>query len=1298
MGELEKIKAVPEPPLYESEQILVYRAWYGSNDVPCIVKAMRPGLASGYLARSLEAQYRAASTVGKEACPHPLFFGLLGESIALVYKDEGSRVLREMTEGTALPVKEALSIAASLARSVAVMHRAGWLHRSIMPSHVLVDEKGGVQLIGLGNARAIDAHNTDEYTAPDQLEHFGFLAPEHTARVRKPIDWRTDAFSVGATLYALLAGRAPFVGATKSEIIHDCLAGVPPAPGSLRPGISPFIDAIVARAMAKTPDARYRTLPGLIADLEDAAEAEGNEPDREPGTLDYPEAMFKPRPRDTEGVVGVVQLIDRSFPANEPARDALVGAALARTKGETAKLEGFLLEMAESGFARFDAGRGCWSLPRNLSHDTKLTSAIIDMLPARLAGLEEYALRFLECAACSGIEFDAEAVAAIMKSPEPSELTLERAIKAGLVVPSRTSQTVFRFTHPAIRERLYGSLESIRRSSWHSAFADRYERVGRPELAAEHILSDPLRPRRRDEVAKRAEVFIEAADAYAIVDPSKAFSLAAKARAMIGRTGWTDAYEQTVRIVTRYCTYAAASRQEQEFVIAAMELLTEASKEDAPEAEITVIRGYVTLGKSADAVTEGIKALRKLGVRVPAKSGNITFLFWHLLIRIRLAFMREERILNTQYIQDTRAARVIRLLMAFGTSAYITKPTLVSYLVARGLFLSLKYGDHPEAASLYATVGLVESGVLGNFRLGLRFGDLADALADKHALSGRYTQAKVMTAGFISHWSRPIRDTLDKLLDAARIGKATGDAEFSSHAYVTYLQYRLLSGANLQSIWEELPEISGVVQSMHQDLSIESVEAITAFMEFIRGGRYDPSAQVPGHGTWKQWEEGFIPLGIDGFVCDIAVYRSILGYCSGLFAEARDAIEVARPFKQSHAGQFPSAILALVDALVSSGELIAAARPGAQAVSRKFRRRAHRRMAETARLMATLKQINPAMYEGKAALTKAMVLFHRGKSLASFDAFEQAIRHAHNAGQLLDEAATASAYTLCLRDSGREPLALFHLRASYDALSRWGAPQLAEALADRHPELGTWVRSFPGSVPGGSLRFVDTEILISASKELAGEADRTKLLERLVRLSMVTTGARYGAVWEHSEDSWSMTASSSYPATGNEQPIAPIKQLENARDRQIPVIIDDEGRAGCSAFLPLLSGGRTIGVLFLRNDLVNGAFSEDRMSIVETLAVQAAVAVENAELYKGLERKVLERTHELEEALKNVRRLRGLIPICSSCKKVRDDSGYWSQVEEYISARTEADFTHGLCPDCLRRYSEQPGMERADDA
>jgi len=91
----------------------------------------------------------------------------------------------------------------------------------------------------------------------------------------------------------------------------------------------------------------------------------------------------------------------------------------------------------------------------------------------------------------------------------------------------------------------------------------------------------------------------------------------------------------------------------------------------------------------------------------------------------------------------------------------------------------------------------------------------------------------------------------------------------------------------------------------------------------------------------------------------------------------------------------------------------------------------------------------------------------------------------------------------------------------------------------------------------------------------------------------------------------------------------------------------------------------------------------------------------------AIERKqtLVEREHllaELRAALTEVKTLTGLIPICANCKKVRDDQGYWDQVESYISARTTASFSHGICPECAKKlypgidlYPDEPKTEPA---
>ena len=89
------------------------------------------------------------------------------------------------------------------------------------------------------------------------------------------------------------------------------------------------------------------------------------------------------------------------------------------------------------------------------------------------------------------------------------------------------------------------------------------------------------------------------------------------------------------------------------------------------------------------------------------------------------------------------------------------------------------------------------------------------------------------------------------------------------------------------------------------------------------------------------------------------------------------------------------------------------------------------------------------------------------------------------------------------------------------------------------------------------------------------------------------------------------------------------------------------------------------------------------------LRARVSVGVRVAQLQLNL----AERVHELEAALAQVKTLSGMLPICASCKKIRDDKGYWTQIESYISHHSEAEFSHGFCPECARKWMEMADRE-----
>lgn len=112
-------------------------------------------------------------------------------------------------------------------------------------------------------------------------------------------------------------------------------------------------------------------------------------------------------------------------------------------------------------------------------------------------------------------------------------------------------------------------------------------------------------------------------------------------------------------------------------------------------------------------------------------------------------------------------------------------------------------------------------------------------------------------------------------------------------------------------------------------------------------------------------------------------------------------------------------------------------------------------------------------------------------------------------------------------------------------------------------------------------------------------------------------------------------------------------------------------------FAPLNLDGKTVGIIGLANKI--GDFNDDDADVAETMGELASIALQNS-IYLD---KLNQKNTELEHALAEIKTLRGIVPICMYCKEIRDDEGYWNQLEKYLSIHTDAQLSHGICDKCM---------------
>ena len=179
------------------------------------------------------------------------------------------RTLRDIikSEGP-LPARRALEIAAEVAGALDFSHRNGLIHRDVKPANVMITRAGAVKVMDFGIARALADNAATATQTAAVIGTAQYLSPEQARG--ESVDARSDVYSTGCLLYELLTGSPPFQGDSPVAVAYQHVRENAPSPSTLNPAISPALDSIVMKALAKNPLNRYQSADEMRQDLERA--------------------------------------------------------------------------------------------------------------------------------------------------------------------------------------------------------------------------------------------------------------------------------------------------------------------------------------------------------------------------------------------------------------------------------------------------------------------------------------------------------------------------------------------------------------------------------------------------------------------------------------------------------------------------------------------------------------------------------------------------------------------------------------------------------------------------------------------------------------------------------------------------------------------------------------------------------------------------------------------------------------------------------------------------------------------
>jgi histidine kinase len=216
----------------------------------------------------------------------------------LVMEDFGGVPLRNVLADGKLSVPHALRIALHMANVLGQLHLRHIIYKGLNPSNVLVHpETQEVRIANFDLASRISSENPG-FSTQGLPEELAYVSPEQTGRMNRSVDYRTDLYSLGVTLYEMLTGQSLFHGQDALKLVYSHLAVEPPAPHDLRAELPPTLSAMVLKLLAKNAEDRYQSAYGLSVDLKECLrqwEATGTVTRLQPGQWDVSASLRLPQ-------------------------------------------------------------------------------------------------------------------------------------------------------------------------------------------------------------------------------------------------------------------------------------------------------------------------------------------------------------------------------------------------------------------------------------------------------------------------------------------------------------------------------------------------------------------------------------------------------------------------------------------------------------------------------------------------------------------------------------------------------------------------------------------------------------------------------------------------------------------------------------------------------------------------------------------------------------------------------------------------------------------------------------------
>jgi predicted ATPase/class 3 adenylate cyclase/tRNA A-37 threonylcarbamoyl transferase component Bud32 len=921
---------------------------------------------------------------------------------------------------------------------------------------------------------------------------------------------------------------------------------------------------------------------------------------------------------------------------------------------------------------RFNYLTGKWTWEIEKISTLTISDNVVELMTGRLIQLPEPCLQLLEIAACLGNTFQLRTLTLITgkKASEIAE-TLWPALEVEIIIPLNGNyrlvitddhfDVTYKFHHDRIQQAAYLLIEEGRRKSLNLEIGRVLFRNG-TEAERNNSLIELVRHFNEalslitdaEEKIRLAEMNLKAGrKAQSAVAYHSALQYFKTGIQLLPDSLWQTHYQVAFEL---YAGYAQNAYQTNEYTIAeeCINLLLREARTNLEKVEILSmrVRQYNTVGKAEEAIRSGIEGLSLLGYKLPEKPGQLLVLKELIQAKWNLGRRKPADLLNAALMTDPEKKAAVRMLTEIGPSAFVLgNDNLYALTQLKVTNLSLLYGNSPESAYAYIVFGTVMAGLFGNLEAAENFGKLALALNEKMGdiefrcrLIAAYG---VLTHHFNHHWSTQ-GEWFKKGIEA---GYLSGDLFYLAHCAVTCTVYNpsLTLPASLEDQKKYLKVIKDTNYADAYDTARMNLQATKNRMGLTDSPLSMNDTVFSEEDCLEQMTRRKYLSGIGM----LHIHKAGIFLDNEQYEKGFDSIQHADKYVKSLVSLVVLTRLCFISFFTCSGYLINRKNPP--------RRILEKRMKKELTKMKKWATYNPTNFLHIQHLMEAEMAGVENRVSVCEDLYEKAIKLANQHEWHADEAYANELAAKFFTRNNHEKAASGYWQEAYYLLNLSGAAGKTAFLKENYPGFLRALQQYPAAStlqgeqlsvhPKNNFQYLDVATITRSSQAISEEIKLESLLGKIMNIIMMNAGAENGMLLLEQQGKLFIQASVDGSKVITMQNI-PVKESEDLPQTVInyvshlnePVVLDDASNKGefmndkyilerkpksvlCS---PIIFLNKLYGVIYLENNISVGAFTADRLKVLQLLSSQMAISIQNANIYANLEEKVADRTKELQ--------------------------------------------------------------------